>query len=139
MKERVSEPGVIEDPALAEYYNRMAKRFMNIPCRRVLKLVLAKGIKKGVALDIGTGPGVFPIFLSKALPELRFKGIDLSGVMIDLAKKNAAEEGLGIRIEFAVGSAYSLPCDDQSIDLLLCINTLHHLDRPVAFFDEVAR
>jgi len=139
MKDRISESVVIEDPALAEYFSQMAKRFMKIPCQRVLKRVLAKGIEKGMALDVGTGPGVFPIFLSKALPEFRFKGIDLSGVMIELAKKNAAEEALAERIEFEIGSAYSLPCEDHSVDLLLCINTLHHLDRPSVFFNEVAR
>ncbi len=139
MKDRVSESVVIEDRELAEYYSRMAKRHMRIPCQRVLKRVLAKGIGKGTALDVGTGPGVFPIFLSKAFPEIRFRGIDLSAVMIEIARKNAAEEGLGDRIDFEVGSAYSLPCEDHSVDLLLCINTLHHLDRPDVFFDEAVR
>ena len=139
MKDRISESVVIEDRTLAEYYSKMAKRYMGIPCQRVFKRVVTKGIKKGIALDVGTGPGVFPIFLAKAFPELRFQGIDLSPVMIEIAKKNAMEEGLGDRVEFNVGSAYSLPCEDHSIDLLLCINTLHHLDHPVAFFDEVVR
>ena len=139
MKDRISESGVIEDRELAEYFNLMAKRYMRIPCLRVLKRVSAKGIERGTALDVGTGPGVFPIFISKALPEIRFKGIDLSPVMIELAKKNAIDEGIKERMEFEVGSAYSLPCEDHSIDLLLCINTLHHLDRPVDFFNEVAR
>jgi len=139
MKDRISETGVIEDRELAEYYSLMAKRYMKIPCKRVLKRIMAKGIEKGTALDIGTGPGIFPIFLSKALPGTRFEGIDLSPVMIDLAKKNAIEEGLEDRIAFKVGSAYSLPCEDHSIDLILCINTLHHLDHPVDFFNEVAR
>lgn len=139
MRDRISESGVIEDRELAEYFNLMAKRYMRIPCLRVLKRVSAKGIERGAALDVGTGPGVFPIFISKALPEIRFKGIDLSPVMIELAKKNAIDEGVKERMEFEVGSAYSLPCEDHSIDLLLCINTLHHLDRPVDFFNEVAR
>jgi len=139
MRDRISESGVIEDRELAEYFNLMAKRYMRIPCLRVLKRVSAKGIERGTALDVGTGPGVFPIFISKALPEIRFKGIDLSPVMIELAKKNAIDEGIKERMEFEVGSAYSLPCEDHSIDLLLCINTLHHLDRPVDFFNEVAR
>ena len=139
MKDRISESGVIEDRELAEYFNLMAKRYMRIPCLRVLKRVSAKGIERGTALDVGTGPGVFPIFISKALPEIRIKGIDLSPVMIELAKKNAIDEGVKERMEFEVGSAYSLPCKDHSIDLLLCINTLHHLDRPVDFFNEVAR
>lgn len=139
MRDRISESGVIEDRELAEYFNLMAKRYMRIPCLRVLKRVSAKGIERGTALDVGTGPGVFPIFISKALPEIRIKGIDLSPVMIELAKKNAIDEGVKERMEFEVGSAYSLPCEDHSIDLLLCINTLHHLDRPADFFNEAAR
>jgi ubiquinone/menaquinone biosynthesis C-methylase UbiE len=139
MKERISESGVIEDRELAEYYSLMAKRHMRIPCQRVLSRIKAKGIEKGKALDVGTGPGIFPIFLSKALPNIQFKAIDLSAVMIDIAQKNGLEAGVGNRIEFQVGSAYSFPCDDHSLDLLLCINTLHHLDRPVMFFNEVAR
>src|SRR4030043_2103070 len=89
MKDRISEPGVIEDRELAEYYSLMAKRHMRIPCQRVLSRIRPKGIEKGIALDVGTGPGIFPIFLSKALPGVRFKGIDLSPIMIDIAKKNA--------------------------------------------------
>ncbi len=139
MKERITELGIIEDQELAEYYNRMAKRHGRFPCRRVLKRVLAKGIEKGKAIDVGTGPGTFPICLSKAIPGVRFKGIDLSSVMVDIARRNAKEEGLADKIEFEVGSAYSLPVEDHSLDLVLCITTLHHLERPVDFFNEVAR
>ncbi|MBM4351537.1 MAG: class I SAM-dependent methyltransferase [Deltaproteobacteria bacterium] len=139
MRDRISESGVIEDQELAEYYSLMAKRNMKIPCQRVLSRIEAKGIEKGKALDVGTGPGIFPIYLSKALPEIRFKAIDLSPVMVDIALKNAIEASVSDRIDFQVGSAYSLPCEDHSLDLLLCINTLHHLDRPIMFFNEVAR
>jgi ubiquinone/menaquinone biosynthesis C-methylase UbiE len=139
MRERIPESGVIEDRELAEYYNLMAKRYMRFPCQRVLKRVLAKGIEKGRAMDVGTGPGIFPIFISKAIPGIRFKGIDLSPVMVDLARRNAIEEGINNRIEFEVSSAYSLPVEDHSLDLVLCINTIHHLDRPLDFFNEVAR
>jgi ubiquinone/menaquinone biosynthesis C-methylase UbiE len=139
MKPRISESEIIEDQELAEYFNVKAKRYMRIPCQRVLKRVLAKGVRKGRALDIGTGPGIFPIFVAKALPEIQFKGIDLSPVMIKLAKKNAIDEGVNGRMAFEVGSAYCLPCEDHSIDLLLCINTLHHLERPIDFFNEAAR
>ena len=139
MKERITEPEIIEDQEVAEYYNRMAKRYGRFPCQRVLKRVLAKGIKKGRAIDVGTGPGTFPIFLSKAIPGIRFKSIDLSPVMVEIARRNAKEEGLADKIEFEVGSAYSLPVEDHSLDLVLCITTLHHLERPVDFFNEVAR
>jgi ubiquinone/menaquinone biosynthesis C-methylase UbiE len=139
MKERITEPGIIEDQELAEYYNRMAKRYGRFPCQRVLKRILAKGIEKGMAIDIGTGPGTFPIFLSKAIPGVHFKGIDLSPVMVEIGRRNAKEEGLADKIEFEVGSAYSLPVEDHSLDLVLSITTLHHLERPVDFFNEVGR
>ena len=139
MKERIVEPGIIEDRELAEYFNLMAKRYGRFPCQRVLKRGLAKGIEKGRAIDVGTGPGTFPIFLSKAIPGVRFKCIDLSPVMVEIARRNAREEGLADKIEFELGSAYSLPVEDHSLDLVLCITTLHHLERPVDFFNEVAR
>ena len=139
MKDRISESGVIEDRELAEYYSLMAKRYMRIPCQRVLSRIKAKGVHHGNCLDVGTGPGIFPIFLSKALPNVQFKAIDLSPVMVEISRKNAIEAGLRDGIDFQVDSAYSLPCEDHSLDLLLCINTLHHLDRPVDFFNEVAR
>jgi ubiquinone/menaquinone biosynthesis C-methylase UbiE len=139
MRERIPESGTIKDQELAEYYNLMAKKYMRIPCQRVLNRVLSKGIKRGRAMDIGTGPGIFPIFISKAIPEIRFKGIDLSSVMVDLARKNAIEEGINNKVDFEVGSAYSLPVEDHSLDLVLCINTLHHLNCPIEFFNEVAR
>jgi ubiquinone/menaquinone biosynthesis C-methylase UbiE len=139
MRERITESGILEDQEVAEYYNLMAKRYGRFPCQRVLKRVLAKRIEKGSAIDVGTGPGTFPIFLSKAIPGIRFKGIDLSPIMVEIAKKNAKEEGLANKIEFEVGSAYSLPVEDHSLDLVLCITTLHHLDHPVDFFNEVAR
>jgi ubiquinone/menaquinone biosynthesis C-methylase UbiE len=112
---------------------------MRIPCQRVLSRIKAKEIEKGKVLDVGTGPGIFPIFLSKALPNVQFKAIDLSPVMVEISRKNAIEAGLRDGIDFQVGSAYSLPCEDHSLDLLLCINTLHHLDQPIAFFNEAAR
>ena len=139
MRERISESGIIEDRELAEYYSLMAKKYMRIPCQRVLSRINARGFEKGKAIDVGTGPGIFPIFLSKALPDIQFRGIDLSPIMIEIAQENAFEAGIGGGIDFQVGSAYSLPCEDHSLDLLLCINTLHHLDRPVDFFNEVAR
>src|SRR4030042_2399851 len=111
MKDRISETGIIEDRELAEYYSLMAQRYMTIPCKRVLKRVMAKGVKNGKAIDVGTGPGIFPIFISKAIPEIQFKGIDLSPVMVELARKNAMAAGISDRLEFEVGSAYSLPAE----------------------------
>jgi ubiquinone/menaquinone biosynthesis C-methylase UbiE len=136
---RVPEPEGIFDRSLAEYYSRLAKKYMRIPCKRVLYKIKAKGIVEGRGLDVGTGPGIFPISIVKAYPRIRFVGIDLSPTMVAVARENAREFGLERLIDFRVGSAYQLPCPDKSMDLVTCINTLHHLGDPVAFFSEVDR
>jgi ubiquinone/menaquinone biosynthesis C-methylase UbiE len=139
VRERIPEPEAIVDEGLAEYYSRMAKKYMRIPCRRVLYKIRAKGIEEGRALDVGTGPGIFPIAIVKAYPNIRFTCIDLSPAMVRVARENTVEFGLNGLIDFKVGSAYQLPCPDKSMDLVTCINTLHHLQDPVAFFNEVSR
>jgi len=137
--ERIPESSPLEDEALTEYYSRMAKRYMRFPVKRVLSRIRALGIERGLALDVGTGPGIFPLGIAASLPELEFLGIDLSPAMIETAQANARERGLEDRVHFQIGSAYALPLPDKSVDLVLCIQTMHHLEDPLAFFNEAAR
>jgi ubiquinone/menaquinone biosynthesis C-methylase UbiE len=137
--ERIPESSPLEDESLTEYYSRMAKRYMRFPIKRVLSRIRALGIEQGLALDVGTGPGIFPLGIAASLPELKFLGIDLSPAMIQTAQANARESGLDERVHFQIGSAYALPLPDKSIDLVLCVHTIHHLEDPLAFFNEAAR
>jgi ubiquinone/menaquinone biosynthesis C-methylase UbiE len=137
--ERIPESSPLEDESLTAYYSRMAKKYMNFPIKRVLSRIRAQGIEKGVALDIGTGPGIFPLGIAESLPGMEFLGIDLSPAMIQTAEANARERGLGERVHFQIGSAYALPLKDKSVDLVLCVQTMHHLEDPLAFFNEAAR
>jgi len=137
--ERIPETSPLEDEALTEYYSRMAKRYMQFPLKRVLSRIKAMGIERGLALDVGTGPGIFPLGIAASLPQLEFLGIDLSPAMIQTAQANARERGLEHRVHFQIGSAYALPLQDKSVDLVLCVHTMHHLEDPLAFFNEAAR
>jgi ubiquinone/menaquinone biosynthesis C-methylase UbiE len=137
--ERIPESSPLEDESLTEYYSRMAKKYMKFPIKRVLSRIRAQGIEKGVALDIGTGPGIFPLGIAESLPGMEFLAIDLSPAMIQTAQANARERGLEHRVHFQIGSAYALPLRDKSVDLVLCVHTMHHLEDPLAFFNEAAR
>jgi len=137
--ERIPEFSPLEDESLTEYYSRMAKRYMRFPIKRVLSRISALGVKRGLALDVGTGPGIFPLGIADSLPQLEFLGIDLSPAMIQTAQANARERGLEDRVHFQIGSAYALPLPDKSVDLVLCVHTMHHLEDPLAFFNEAAR
>lgn len=136
---RIPEPSPFEDHVLVDYYSRMAKRYMTFPVRRVLSRIKALGVERGFALDVGTGPGIFPLRIARALPGIEFLGIDLSPFMVQAAQTNAREWGLDDRVHFQIGSAYALPLKNKSVDLVICLNTLHHLEDPVPFFNEVAR
>jgi ubiquinone/menaquinone biosynthesis C-methylase UbiE len=137
--QRIPETSPLEDESLTEYYSRMAKRYMRFPLKRVLSRIRAQGIERGLALDVGTGPGIFPLGIADSLPELEFLGIDLSPAMIQAAQANARERGLEHRVHFQIGSAYALPLPDKSVDLVLCVHTMHHLADPLAFMNEAAR
>ncbi len=137
--ERIPETSPLEDESLTEYYSRMAKRHMRFPVKRVLSRIKALGVEHGLALDVGTGPGIFPLGIAASLPELEFLGIDLSPAMVHAARANARERGLEPRVHFQIGSAYALPLPDKSVDVVLCVHTIHHLEDPLAFMNEAAR
>jgi ubiquinone/menaquinone biosynthesis C-methylase UbiE len=138
-EERIPESSPLEDESLTEYFSLMAKKYMRFPIKRVLSRIKAMGIESGLALDVGTGPGIFPLGIARSLPALEFVGIDLSPAMIQTARANARESRLEDRVHFQIGSAYALPLKDKSVDVLLCVHTMHHLEDPLAFFNEAAR
>jgi ubiquinone/menaquinone biosynthesis C-methylase UbiE len=138
-EKRIPESSPLEDASLTAYYSRMAKRYMQFPVKRVLSRIKALGIEQGLALDVGTGPGIFPLGIARALPDMEFIGVDLSPAMVEAARANARERGMEHRVHFQIGSAYALPLRDKSVDLVLCMHTIHHLEEPVAFFNEAAR
>jgi len=72
-------------------------------------------------LDIGTGPGDFPLRLRRAGHLGRLVGIDASPGMIAKAK-SAGED-----VEFLQADAQSLPFPDDSFDLVTARHMLYHV------------
>jgi 2-polyprenyl-3-methyl-5-hydroxy-6-metoxy-1,4-benzoquinol methylase len=87
----------------------------------------------GSALDAGCGEGETLARLDGRLPHDATAAIDLS----EQAVRHA-----GDRIPWATASVASvtdLPFDDDSFDLVLCLEVLEHLSHPEAALDELAR
>lgn len=72
-------------------------------------------------LDIGTGPGDFPVRLRKSGHRGRIVGIDSSPGMIAKAKSAATD------IEFLQAEAQSLPFDDDCFDVATARHMLYHV------------
>lgn len=83
-------------------------------------------------LDIGTGPGFFPIILSKAGHNVT--GIDLTENMIEFARHNLEHEGA--HAELMTMDCQDLKFSDNNFDLLVCRNLTWTLDDPIKAYTE---
>ncbi|PIU13370.1 MAG: hypothetical protein COT21_02135 [Hadesarchaea archaeon CG08_land_8_20_14_0_20_51_8] len=121
---------------IAEAYNKIiSKAPHSIFARKILKL----GVREGKTLDIACGPGHLLISLSKFAPKLELHGLDISPNMLKIAEENLERKELGKKIKLYLGSAYDMPFEDSTFDLVVNTNTLHCLENPKKFFDEFIR
>jgi SAM-dependent methyltransferase len=80
------------------------------------QLVRFAGVARGQELlDVACGTGVVAITASRA--GARVRGLDLSPVLLEDARRNAAV--IGAKIEFVEGDAESLPYPDATFDVVL--------------------
>jgi arsenite methyltransferase len=72
-----------------------------------------------VVLDLGSGGGIDCFLAAKQTgPEGRVIGVDMTQKMIDLARRNAAELGVG-NVDFRLGVIEELPIEDRSVDVII--------------------
>ncbi len=84
-----------------------------------------QGIKKGKVLDIGCGGGRHAILFAKH--GFNSYGIDYSKTAIDLARKDAINNG--VKANFKVGDILNLPYSENSFDVIHDTGCLHHLKK----------
>src|SRR3712207_1982516 len=91
-------------------------------------------------LDLGCGTGVAARAVARR-PEVRgpITAIDISAHLVEAAKRLAAEEGLGGRIDFRVGDAHGLGLPDGGFDAVLMHTLVSHVADPAAVLAEGRR
>jgi ubiquinone/menaquinone biosynthesis C-methylase UbiE len=92
-------------------------------------------------LDVGCGTGGTLDAIVSAHPEARAWGIDLSAEMIARARERLAEAGgrAGGAVDLQVADAEHLPLADEAVDLVVCVDSLHHYPDPAAALREMRR
>jgi ubiquinone/menaquinone biosynthesis C-methylase UbiE len=137
---RVPEPEAMEsDEAADAYSSAAAQAYLDHLDNTFVDHILSLGVRSGVALDVGTGPGQIPIKLALKLPQLEIVGIDLSEAMLAKASKNAAASGVESQVRFEIGDARRLLFPDHRFDLVMCNSLMHHAADPLATLNELAR
>jgi len=76
-------------------------------------------------IDIGCGNGRNAVYMAGM--GFGVTGLDMSPELLQLARENAHEKGVGHRCEFILGDITKLPFHDNNFDGGLYIASLHHL------------
>jgi ubiquinone/menaquinone biosynthesis C-methylase UbiE len=91
----------------------------------------------GRVLEIGFGPGVSLAYLAQQAQQVI--GVDVSGVMVQQARKRNAQAIAAGRVELHQASAERLPLAAASYDKVLSINSIQIWPDPAAGLREVRR
>ena len=123
---------------LASSYEKATRLAIDIYYSEVAEEILSS-FKKGLILDLGTGPGYLPIEIAKRSSDIKIIGVDLSRNLIQMARQNAQNSGFGDRLAFEVGNSAKLRFDDATFDMVLSTGMLHSLRDPLKVFREIIR
>lgn len=100
------------------------------PDEVVAALMLAEN---AVVADLGSGPGVFTIPLARHLSRGVVYAVDVEPRQLDALRDRVAEEGLNNVVP--VLASYSTPhLPPSHLDLILIVDTYHHLEERVEYF-----
>ena len=93
-----------------------------------------------VVLDVGCGWGHSLLELNKRFRPRHLVGVDIDLTMVQTSARQVRSRG--IEADLRQSGASRLPAADESVDLLFCHQTFHHLvdqDRAIAEFHRVLR
>ncbi|AUJ49351.1 class I SAM-dependent methyltransferase [Brachyspira hyodysenteriae] len=127
-KEHFNKQASIYDEKDTIYYSKYGK----ISCNYVSEYL--KNIDYNKLLDIGSGTGYLINMLKKYKATAEFYGLDLSEEMINISKSKNIKDA-----EFILGSANKLPFNDNTFDIVTCIQSFHHYPYPDEAMKEVYR
>jgi len=71
-------------------------------------LVLKAGVRQGLVLEVGPGPGYLGLEWLKKTEGSNLKALEISPDMIEIAERNAKEYGFETRVEYVKGCCASM-------------------------------
>jgi len=104
---------------------------------RDLAQQIASELKLGSKiLEVAPGPGFLAIELAKA-GNFEITGLDISTTFVDIARANAAREG--VRVDFQRGNASAIPFEHATFDLVVCRAAFKNFSAPLEALREMRR
>jgi ubiquinone/menaquinone biosynthesis C-methylase UbiE len=118
----------------ARWYDRTTRKDM--PEFQALAVRIAAAVPAGAqVLEVAPGPGFLSIELAKR--GLPVRALDISTTFVEIARRNAAAEGVDVRFE--QGNAAAIPLEDASVDFVVCRAAFKNFTEPVKALAEMRR
>ncbi len=119
-----------DDPErYAKSFDDPARDAWQMPARVIEALALRPGQK---VADIGAGTGYFSVRLARAAAAPKVFAVDLEPKMVEHLTKRAAAEGL--KNITAVQASTTSPNLPEAVDVVMVIDTYHHIGNRPAYF-----
>ncbi len=123
-------------PHRFENAEEWAKRFED-PARDAWQqpdaVVAALALKPAAKVaDVGAGTGYFAVRLARAVPQGRVYGVDIEPDMVRYLGERARREGLA-NLTAVLGEPHDAKLPEP-VDLVLVVDTYHHIGERVAYF-----
>jgi ubiquinone/menaquinone biosynthesis C-methylase UbiE len=124
-----------DDPErYAKSFDDPARDEWQMPGRVIDTLALAPG---QVVADIGAGTGYFTVRLAVAAAHPKVYAVDIEKAMVEYVRQRAAKEGLKQVIAVQGGAdRANLP---EPVDVVLIVDTYHHIPNRPAYFRELRK
>lgn len=106
---------------------------------RAARHVCKHAPRHGAILDVGTGPGTVALKVASARRDVTVHGVDVSEPMVDYAARLARRRRLARFPVFALGDVRALPYQDDSMDVITSVMSVHHWTPPRRAARELTR
>jgi ubiquinone/menaquinone biosynthesis C-methylase UbiE len=118
----------------ARWYDRTTRK--DLPEFQTLAVRIAAAIPPAAeVLEVAPGPGFLSIELARR--GLSVRALDISKTFVEIARRNAAAEGVDVR--FDLGNAAALRLDDASVDFVVCRAAFKSFSEPLKALQEMRR
>lgn len=120
----------------ARWYNNNTRKH-RLPEMRAYALEVTKHINDGnTVLEIAPGPGYLSIELAK-LGKYKITGMDISNTFVEIARKNAKEEG--VEVDFQQGNAADIHFPANTFNFIICTAAFKNFKEPIKALNEMYR